>query len=62
VIQPHLTAKQWEGEVQKMIAVYGAIGPNDAKIISDYLAANYSSEAAPLKWLHTVMPRSYSKR
>jgi cytochrome c5 len=48
VIQPHLTAKQWDGEVQKMTAVYGApIGPADAKMISHYLAASYSSEAAP---------------
>lgn len=47
VIQPHLTAKQWDAEVQKMIMVYGApIGPSDAKIISDYLAANYAGGSA----------------
>ena len=48
VIQPHLTAKQWDVEVQKMITVYGeVITPSDAKIISDYLAANYSNGSAP---------------
>jgi mono/diheme cytochrome c family protein len=47
VIQPHLTAKQWAAEVQKMIAVYGApISSSDAKMISDYLAADYSSDSA----------------
>jgi sulfite dehydrogenase (cytochrome) subunit B len=43
VIQPHLTAQQWDAEVKKMIAVYGApISVADAKTISDYLAKNYS--------------------
>jgi sulfite dehydrogenase (cytochrome) subunit B len=42
VIQPHLTAQQWDAEVKKMIAVYGApISAADAKTISDYLAKNY---------------------
>ena len=34
----------WETEVNKMIKVYGApIEPANAKIIIDYLAANYGS-------------------
>lgn len=47
VIQPHLTAQQWDAEVKKMIAVYGApISAADAKTISDYLAKNYSDESS----------------
>jgi sulfite dehydrogenase (cytochrome) subunit B len=47
VIQPHLTAQQWDAEVKKMIAVYGApIGAADAKTISDYLAKNYGDETS----------------
>jgi hypothetical protein len=47
VIQPHLTAQQWDAEVKKMIAVYGApISAADAKTISDYLAKNYGDEAS----------------
>jgi hypothetical protein len=39
---PFLDAIAWEAEVTKMIRVYGApIGKADAKIISDYLIANY---------------------
>jgi sulfite dehydrogenase (cytochrome) subunit B len=46
VRQPHLTAQQWDAEVTKMIAVYGApISPADAKTISDYLARNYGPES-----------------
>jgi sulfite dehydrogenase (cytochrome) subunit B len=39
---PFLDAAKWQGEVTKMIKAYGAsIGPEDAKAITDYLAANY---------------------
>ena len=39
-----LDRQGWETEVNKMITAYGApIGPADAKIIVDYLAANYGS-------------------
>jgi mono/diheme cytochrome c family protein len=41
---PFLDRRGWETEVNKMITAYGApIGPADAKIIVDYLAANYGS-------------------
>jgi sulfite dehydrogenase (cytochrome) subunit B len=41
---PFLDHQGWETEVNKMITVYGApITPADAKIIVDYLAANYGS-------------------
>ena len=37
-----LNAAQWDAEVTKMINAFGApIGPDDAKIIGDYLKANY---------------------
>jgi sulfite dehydrogenase (cytochrome) subunit B len=39
---PFLSRQGWESEVTKMIKVYGApIEPADAKIIVDYLTANY---------------------
>jgi mono/diheme cytochrome c family protein len=41
---PFLDRRGWETEVNKMITAYGApIGPADAKIIVDYLVANYGS-------------------
>ena len=41
---PFLNRQGWETEVNKMIKAYGApIGPDDAKIIVDYLAANYGN-------------------
>jgi sulfite dehydrogenase (cytochrome) subunit B len=41
---PFLDRQSWETEVKKMIAAYGApITPADAKIIVDYLTANYGS-------------------
>ena len=47
VIQPHLSAQQWDAEVKKMIAVHGApISAADAKAISDYLAKNYGDETS----------------
>ena len=40
-----LNRQGWESEVNKMIKAYGApIGPDDAKMIVDYLAANYGSD------------------
>jgi mono/diheme cytochrome c family protein len=42
VRQPGGDAKRWEGEVKKMITVFGApIREADAKTIVDYLAAAY---------------------
>jgi mono/diheme cytochrome c family protein len=39
---PFLNAAGWNGEVTKMIKVYGApIADADAKAIADYLAKNY---------------------
>jgi sulfite dehydrogenase (cytochrome) subunit B len=39
-----LNRQGWEAEVNKMIKVFGApIEPANAKIIIDYLAANYGS-------------------
>jgi sulfite dehydrogenase (cytochrome) subunit B len=39
---PFLNAAGWDAEVTKMINAFGApISPADAKIISDYLKANY---------------------
>jgi sulfite dehydrogenase (cytochrome) subunit B len=39
---PFLSRQGWESEVNKMIKAYGApIEPADAKIIVDYLTANY---------------------
>ena len=47
VRQPHSDAKRWEGEVKKMISVYGApIGDADAKVIVEYLAAGYGPAQA----------------
>jgi len=41
---PFLDRQGWESEVNKMITAYGApITPTDAKVIVDYLAANYGS-------------------
>ena len=41
---PFLNRQGWETEVNKMITAFGApIGPSDAKIIVDYLVANYGS-------------------
>jgi sulfite dehydrogenase (cytochrome) subunit B len=41
---PFLDRRGWETEVNKMIAAYGApITPADAKIIVDYLTANYGT-------------------
>jgi sulfite dehydrogenase (cytochrome) subunit B len=38
----YLNAAGWDAEVSKMINVFGApITPADAKIIADYLKANY---------------------
>jgi len=38
-----LNAAGWEAEVTKMINVFGAtISAADAKVIADYLAANYA--------------------
>jgi hypothetical protein len=46
VLQPRTDAQHWEGEVQKMIKVYGApISDTDARSISDYLGRAYGSEA-----------------
>ena len=42
VMQPRGGAKQWDGVVTKMISVYGAnITPEDARVIGQYLAAQY---------------------
>jgi mono/diheme cytochrome c family protein len=42
VRQPGSDAKRWEGEVKKMISVYGApIDEVDAKVIVQYLATAY---------------------
>jgi hypothetical protein len=42
VRQPRSDAKKWEGEVQKMIKVYGApISERDARAIVEYLATAY---------------------
>jgi sulfite dehydrogenase (cytochrome) subunit B len=39
-----LNRQGWEAEVNKMIKTFGApIGPAEAKIIIDYLTANYGS-------------------
>jgi mono/diheme cytochrome c family protein len=41
---PFLDRQGWETEVKKMITAYGApIGPAEARISVDYLAANYGS-------------------
>lgn len=45
VRQPHLDAKHWSDEVNKMIHVYGApITGSDAKTIADYLTKSYGTE------------------
>ena len=39
---PFMDRKAWEAEVNKMISAYGApITAEDAKVIVEYLAANY---------------------
>ena len=41
---PFPSAQLWDAEVKKMINVFGAaIGPDDAKAITDYLSKNYGS-------------------
>ena len=43
---PFPNAAVWEAEVTKMIRAFGApIGDADAKIIIDYLKANYGSQS-----------------
>ena len=50
VSQPHSDAKRWEGEVKKMISVYGApIDEADAKVIVEYLATAYGPAKANQK-------------
>jgi mono/diheme cytochrome c family protein len=45
VRQPHLDAKHWSDEVNKMIHVYGApITESDAKSIAEYLGKNYGTQ------------------
>jgi sulfite dehydrogenase (cytochrome) subunit B len=45
VRQPVSDAKKWEGEVQKMVKVYGApISEADAKAIVEYLATAYGEK------------------
>ena len=42
VMQPHGSAKQWDGVVTKMIKVFGApVNDQDAKTIVEYLATHY---------------------
>lgn len=42
----YMTPQVWDAEVQKMIKAYGApIEAGDAKIITDYLAAQYGVPA-----------------
>ena len=42
-----MDAKRWEAEVNKMITVFGApIGPDDARIIVEYLALAYGLPGA----------------
>lgn len=44
-MQPPFSGAQWEAIVNKMIKVFGApIGERDAKLIINYLAANYGSQ------------------
>jgi cytochrome c5 len=44
VMQPHGSAKQWEGVVTKMIKVFGApVNDQDAKTIVEYLATHYGN-------------------
>ena len=41
---PFLTRQVWDAEVTKMIKAFGApISDGDAKVIADYLKANYGS-------------------
>jgi mono/diheme cytochrome c family protein len=48
--QPHFDAQHWNAEVQKMIKTYGApVSDTDAKIIADYLAKNYGTQAESQK-------------
>jgi mono/diheme cytochrome c family protein len=43
-MQPKGTKAQWTASVNKMIKVYGApLNEEDAKVIADYLAANYGT-------------------
>ena len=45
VRQPHLDAKHWSDEVNKMIHVYGApITELDARSIADYLGKHYGTK------------------
>jgi hypothetical protein len=55
---PFLNAAAWDAEVTKMISVYGApIEKADAKIISDYLKANYGRTPSPLPQPPTSSPQ-----
>lgn len=58
VTQPHLTAQQWDAEVKKMIAVFGApINAADATTISDYLSRNYGTVSGGSQKTESVSPR-----
>jgi mono/diheme cytochrome c family protein len=44
VMQPHGSAKQWDGVVTKMIKVFGApVNDQDARTIVEYLATHYGN-------------------
>jgi len=48
VRQPRSDAKRWEGEVKKMVTVFGApISEADAKVIVEYLATVYGPPEKP---------------
>ena len=61
VRQPRSDAKQWGGEVKKMVTVFGApLSDSDAKVITDYLSMAYGPQ---LKIETTVQqkPRALKK-
>lgn len=46
VRQPGSDAGQWEGEVKKMVKVFGApVSDEDVKVIAEYLASAYGPQA-----------------
>jgi len=63
VRQPGSDAKKWEGEVIKMINVYGApISEADAKAIIDYLATSYGPEPNPAPGVVPARPDKKNKK
>ncbi len=57
VTQQRLTAGQWQKTVEKMRKFGTPATDEEAKIITDYLARNWTTDLAPLRAVRTPPPR-----